>query len=288
MGEEVKITYETLYDLYRREKDRAELQELPDTFFADVATYLAEKQASLSPTQGSIFDTEAQKSRIQIDNVRKVLKALYDRRESKIINMAMIKARTQSIVNLQPLLDSEKDLYNSIVSILHMYRGGVLQNLISGNSVVNVAPPTHVQTPIVQPAPIIPSPAAPPAPEVVPTQPEATPAAIEVAQPAPQPEPSPAPVEAVPEPTPAAVPETPTPAEPATLAVTDDTNSLHLPQTIPKSVRFLCSVPKFVGPNLEVYGPFSKNDTATLPDPIVNVLLSKGRVEAQETSQNSI
>ncbi len=267
MGEEVTITYETLYELYRREKDRAELQELPASFFSDVAGYLAEKEAAVRPAQGSIFDNEAEKARIQADNVRKILKALYDRRESKILDMAMVKARTQGIVNTQPLLDPEKDLYTSVVGILNMYRGGVLQNLMMGSTVR--APQRKPQDHLL--------------PEREATTPSATLTGVPSmhlfsppAQPSKEAPCSPMDQKQ----------QAPWSAMEQNVAPIVSDPCIELPAAESKTVRFLCAVPKFVGPNLEVYGPFSENDTAMLPEPIVNVLLSKGRVEMQKTSSS--
>ncbi len=46
-----------------------------------------------------------------------------------------------------------------------------------------------------------------------------------------------------------------------------------------KLVRFLHAVPKFVGRELEVYGPFVEEDMANLPSDIADVLIGKGRAE---------
>ena len=46
--EEVTITYETLFELFRREKERSELQKLDDSFFNNVLRYLKDKQAIIS------------------------------------------------------------------------------------------------------------------------------------------------------------------------------------------------------------------------------------------------
>jgi len=43
--------------------------------------------------------------------------------------------------------------------------------------------------------------------------------------------------------------------------------------------RFLNSVPKFVGKELEEYGPFAEEDIANLPVEIAEVLINKGKVE---------
>jgi len=58
MGEleakEVNITYETLFELMRREKMREDLQEISPSFFDDVLEYLIEKQKIFSLTHSSL------------------------------------------------------------------------------------------------------------------------------------------------------------------------------------------------------------------------------------------
>ena len=46
-----------------------------------------------------------------------------------------------------------------------------------------------------------------------------------------------------------------------------------------RKVRFLGSVPKFVGKELEIYGPYEKEDVANLPLDIANMLINKGTAE---------
>jgi len=46
-----------------------------------------------------------------------------------------------------------------------------------------------------------------------------------------------------------------------------------------KLIRFIYSVPKFLGHYLEVYGPFEEDDTANLPEEIADILIKKGRAE---------
>ena len=47
-------------------------------------------------------------------------------------------------------------------------------------------------------------------------------------------------------------------------------------------IKFNHAVPKFVGEDLEVYGPFEENDMANLPSKIADVLVSKGRAEEMD------
>ncbi len=46
-----------------------------------------------------------------------------------------------------------------------------------------------------------------------------------------------------------------------------------------KLVRFLTPTPKFIGDDLNVYGPYDEEDIAALPTRVANVLIKKNRVE---------
>jgi hypothetical protein len=50
-------------------------------------------------------------------------------------------------------------------------------------------------------------------------------------------------------------------------------------QKTTKTVSFLSAVPKFVGKQLEIYGPFNQGDNATLPSDVADVLINKGRAQ---------
>ncbi|MFH1210889.1 MAG: hypothetical protein V1645_03150, partial [archaeon] len=47
-----------------------------------------------------------------------------------------------------------------------------------------------------------------------------------------------------------------------------------------KLVRFVTPTPKFIGDDLNVYGPYDEEDIAALPQKVANVLIKKNRVEA--------
>ena len=47
-------------------------------------------------------------------------------------------------------------------------------------------------------------------------------------------------------------------------------------------VRFLLAVPKFVGTELEDYGPYEEEEIANLPNNIAKVLIERGRAEKIE------
>jgi len=135
-GKEVIITYDTLFDLSRRERFRKELQPLDGSFLVDVVKYLGEKQSILKSQEckDSIFSsTEAEKTRVQIANAKKILKDLYERREAKILQFALFHSRNSSkSFDSSPMLPEEIELFNDVEKILTRYREDVLHKLLSG------------------------------------------------------------------------------------------------------------------------------------------------------------
>ena len=72
-------------------------------------------------------------------------------------------------------------------------------------------------------------------------------------------------------------PELPVLGESKTLKTSE--NQQNTQNTGLKLVRFLNAVPKFVGDDLKVYGPFEEEDMANLPEKVANVLIENKRVE---------
>ncbi|MBR9691389.1 hypothetical protein GOV06_01260 [Candidatus Woesearchaeota archaeon] len=209
---EVNITYETLFELLRREKNRDELQKLENGFFSDVADYLKEKGESLEELkkkQDLFAGEEKEKSEKQIENIRKILKELYEKREKKMIDMALDASRTSSVViDTSNMLDEERLFYENTLDVLNTFRQGVLLNL------------QHANTPKI---------------------------------------------------------------EKSEIKVNETKEEPEVEQEKPKSelesVKFTHDVPKFVGPDLQEYGPFQEGDTAELPSKVADVLINKGRAE---------
>ncbi|MEM2916353.1 MAG: hypothetical protein QXT19_03300 [Candidatus Woesearchaeota archaeon] len=132
---EVAVTYETLYEMLRLEKSREELQKLDEGFLLDVLNYLREKQRILDEAEKKqdLFSIdEREKTQLQLVNIRKIVRELYERREKKITDMALNKSRTKSnIIDTTPLMVHERYLFDSIVSVLDSFRDGVLHNVLS-------------------------------------------------------------------------------------------------------------------------------------------------------------
>ncbi len=130
----IRVTYETLFELLRREKNREELQKLDDTFYPDVIDYLKDKFELVSKPQQDLFSvTEKDRTMRELRNIQKILKELYERREKKIISMAINKSRTDSdMLDTNNLLKEEQGFFDNLMNVLDMFRVGVINNVLDG------------------------------------------------------------------------------------------------------------------------------------------------------------
>lgn len=193
MGKQsVNITYETLFDIFRNEKKEG-LQPVPESFYADLVAYLREKTQS---------DADQEALAKQLKNIHKLVRDIYEMRETKIVNLAIVSVRGSDI-GTAGLLPHEQRLFDSIVSLLKEARKEVLAHLLRGELPGGSRPAGQGDK---------------------------------------------APGE-----------KAPAPSGPTML------------------VSFLAHVPKFVGTELEVYGPFEPGDMANLPTEVAEVLIAKSR-----------
>ena len=222
MAQEVIITYETLFEILKRERERPDLQKLEPDFFGNAISYIKDKKKILEAKSDSPFASEEKKkTERQLDNIYKIIKELYERREKKIIMLAFDKSRTRSnLIDTTALLKEEKVIFDALTGLLDTYRESILYSVL------------NEKMPFMQPNPI----------------------------------------------------------ELSGRRHLEENKTAHgfksaseLKRTT-KLVRFTHAIPKFVGPELEEYGPFQEEDIANLPEEIAGVLLSKGK--AQEIEEN--
>jgi len=121
------LTYEALFDSLRREKSRDELQALERDFYARVRDFLAAKDDEIR-TAGTTTLAGA-RAQIEHQNVRKILRELYERRERKIVTMALHRTRTDAaIVDTAVLLPEEEGLFAALCAELERARVVTLRN----------------------------------------------------------------------------------------------------------------------------------------------------------------
>ena len=195
------ITYEVLYDLLREEKASNSLVKLDVDFFEKVTKYITEKEAILNSQEkkASVFSaSESLKTKKQLDNIQKIIKELYERREFKIIDLALFHSRTSEPIDLSILLEMEKQFYHAILESLNLFRKDILYALLQAK---------------------IPKISQQKSPEFIQERPKEL-----------------------------------------------------------KTVKFVQAVPKFVGTDMQIYGPFEEEDIASIPAIVADVLLRKEKV----------
>ncbi len=207
-NKDVNLTYETLFELLRREKNRAELQPMEPSFYKDFIDYLKTKKEALQEKQAAGIDSdELTKLMLQVDNINKIMKELYDRREKKIVTSALLSAKSNQHFSKEVLLDSENKFYEELVSLLVKYRKSILTNLLTQKL----------------------------------------------------------------------------PAIEDTKLVTQDIQAQPQPTQKPESdtvlVRFLAYVPKFIGEQLESYGPYESDEITTLQTKLAKILKTNNKAE---------
>ena len=125
------ITYPEIYELLRKEKYNEQLQPLPKVFFKDIAEYFEDKKRIANKTDET-FNDAIIKTKKQLENAITVLKELITRRQRKIINVALVAAKTgMSKRDSENMLDNEKKLFDTIIRELEGEEGNI-NNLING------------------------------------------------------------------------------------------------------------------------------------------------------------
>ncbi len=220
----VTITYETLFDILRMEKRREDLQELPKTFFCDVVHYMKQKKEILVKKEheaGIDKADEIKKINIQYENIQKIIKEIYDRREKKIILMALNKSRTRmSTAYAHTLLPQEHEFYEQITQLLDAYRNDVAERIIKG-----VLPKEQIAA--------------------VMSSLHTTNSHLSVVS-----------------------------AGADLKTEANQTEQITPVETL--QIKFLQETEEFVGPELEVYGPFTVNTIAVLPTKLASILIDTG------------
>lgn len=117
-SKDVIITYQTLYEMLRRELDREELQHIPAHFFNDTALYIKDKELLAREGDIGVSNPHAK----QLENIHRILRQLTERRERKIINLCLDSVRSGRIIISDTLLPHEKELFEQLFATLRNFR----------------------------------------------------------------------------------------------------------------------------------------------------------------------
>lgn len=256
---DAQITYEQLFDALRREKSRDELQKLDEGFYRLSRLFLADKHdAIISESAGGLGGLGAQRAGIEYQNAKRILRELYDRRERKIVTLAMHRSRSDAtVVDISALLLEERMFFDALVDLLSQTRDQVF-------AAIGV---TGVATAAFRPSSA--SSSSNSAPQYVERNDDAPSSLRDASLPSSYEEPSSSPVgqhmhESF------AVDETLEPAP--------GSGDAQVAVALVR-VRMLGAVPKVMSADGKVYGPYAAADEAGLPEDIARVLIKKGRAQ---------
>lgn len=117
MAEEETITFELIRKIQREEQRIPKLTKLPKGFYDSVRAYLERKRGASN-----------RKAALEMKNVERLVEDIFNRRERKIFNLALIAART----NIPPenLTEEEREFFEKTVSIVKSRRAQLLDPLL--------------------------------------------------------------------------------------------------------------------------------------------------------------
>ena len=108
------LTFDSIRDVERAEKDSKKLQKLPEDFFDQLADYFIRKNSMSDKASADI---------IEMENVKNVIKRLIDLREKKLVEMALINARTGTLP--ENLTKNEQQIFQGIVGNIKNLRNSI-------------------------------------------------------------------------------------------------------------------------------------------------------------------
>lgn len=247
---DIKITYETLFDLLRKERSSTDLQLLDDSFWMDIIEYIELKEKEVKEKTGL---GEIERIKLQIKNVKRIIQEIYEKREKKILNIALnvVRTDTTSFIDTQNMLKEEESLFKDSIKLLKKYKRDILMNVFDG------VKPNINQKPIISSSEI-----GKENMEFEESNEEIPECDIEI----------PEEVES-------------NDKNQTEIVENKDVLTNEISLTADEEgrikVKFLSSVPKFLGRNKNVFGPFNEGDKASLPENVVQILLKKGKVVAE-------
>ncbi len=121
MPEDETITFEYIRKIQREEQHEPRLSKLPENFYDKAKKYLDQKRKLLRKKADRTTS-------IELNNVERLLEDIFNRRETKIMNHAIITTRTD--IPPQNLTKKEQKFFNQIVDLLKFQREKTLNILL--------------------------------------------------------------------------------------------------------------------------------------------------------------
>ena len=117
---EEPITFEFIRKIQREEMTEPKLSQIPEDFYQKARDYLEQKK-SIAEKKNDKLES------LEVKNVERLLEDIFNRRETKMINNAIITVRTG--IPPQNLIEDEKEFFESAVNMMRTQRERVLNLL---------------------------------------------------------------------------------------------------------------------------------------------------------------
>lgn len=122
------ITFKFLRDLQKKERDASTLTPIPDDFYEAAKSYITRKQRlAMQDSMKSFTNLK------EIENMRPVIKYIFNRREQKIMTCALRAARIDSL-KIENMIKEEQELFDTIKNKLKKRRSFLDAVLMMDNS----------------------------------------------------------------------------------------------------------------------------------------------------------
>jgi DNA replication factor GINS len=133
-----------------KERQKDSLQHLRDSFYEDVAAYVAElkerRQAAADEASDPFADSEVSQLTNEIETAEDVVEAVYERRVGKVVKLASFAAADMPI-DEEGLTVQERDLFEDLVGRINENKDRVLE-ILAGEGDSGAAPSPTGATPV--------------------------------------------------------------------------------------------------------------------------------------------
>jgi DNA replication initiation complex subunit (GINS family) len=115
--EQETITFDLIRKIQREEQRIPKLTKLPPSFYKNVRAYLQHKKGMTN-----------RKKAMESKNIERLVEDIFNRRERKVFNLALIAARTS--IPPENLSDEEREFFDQVVYIIKTRRGKLMGPLL--------------------------------------------------------------------------------------------------------------------------------------------------------------
>ncbi len=127
------ITLKYLRDLYEQEKRSQKLQKIDDRFFEEVEEFFNVKKKLMEKSNLKAFQIAK-----EVENFRILLRMLFEKREQKIISLALRSLRSGIKIDLDVLLPVEQKFFSKLIELVKENEVNI-NKLIEGSDIFDTS-----------------------------------------------------------------------------------------------------------------------------------------------------